>query len=432
MLRLKAMKLPPKRHQTPEVKSEIFKVSGQLKKAMAYILAASPYSQEIFALGGGISLLALLIGNKYSTEDGIFGNLYAIGIGPTGCGKDAPRGAIKKLASQLEIPEKVVDNIASGPGLEDYLEKLNTPVVLLLIDEFGKALQQRKSNGDDHGITAILLKLYTSVNSHYIKRLKAGDKQSQILLNPFVSIYGVSTKEAMETALSEADAESGWLGRILFLSTCLARPKFQQPCTCQNYNVELKNWYKSLNSEAFTVVGYSDAASKKLASHQYKVDECLRSDTLNPIVRAASVRRIEMTKKLALISAVSRNPLSPIINIQDVKWASSVTKYSQDYIKSELASAIENGAAGSLESLQIKKALRLIQRTRTFHDSQFSHATKNGYMPKRMLLKKMTVNSGTLDEILSTLKDSGEIVETKLTKEVHGISASSAYSVPKN
>ncbi len=426
------MNLPPKKNVANKFTPEIFKVNGQIKNAMTFILKASPYPQDIFALGGSISLLALLIGNKYRTDDGIFGNLYAIGVGPTGCGKDAPRAAIKGLAGLLEMPEKVVDNIASGPGLEDYLEKLDTPVVLLLIDEFGKALQQRKSNGDDHGITAILLKLYTSVNSHYIKRLKAGDKQSPILLNPFVSIYGVSTKEAMEIALSEADAESGWLGRILFLSTRLTRPKFQQPSTCQYYNEELKHWYKALGREASTVVGYSDTARKKLVSLQYKTDEYLRSDTLNPIVRAASVRRIEMIKKLALISAVSRSPLRPMINIQDVRWANSVTEYSQDYIQSELASAIENGAAGSLESLRIKKCLGIIQRARTFHDSQFSIATKSGYMPKRMLLKKMSVNSGTLEEILSTLKESGEIVETRLTTEAHGIKASSAYSAPRD
>ena len=425
---------------TTAADSELYKVNGLLKVVMDHMLETSTYPQEIFALGGAVSLVSLLIGSNFRTEDGVYANIYIIAIGQTGSGKDSPRSAAKEIASAIGIPDQVADSVASGPGLEDYLVGLNAPL-LLLIDEFGKELQKRKSNGDDHGVTAILLKLYTAVKSYYVKRLKAGEKQPPIM-NPFVSLYGTSTEEALTVALSEADAESGWLGRMLFLSTKQRRPRFQKTVPCKVPQQKIEDWLKITNNKLanqpnnnngnarpIIVFSYSELAQKKLLFFQYKIDEELRSETLNPIVQAALVRQVEMTKKLSLISAVSKNPNNPIINISDVNWAIALMNYSKKYVVSDLANAIENGDATSLDSRRITKCLKIIQRAQTFNDAEFSRATVQGFMPKRMLLKKMRVNSRTLEDIISTLRESGEIAEIELTKKDHGINIESAYYI---
>ena len=419
---------------------ELFEVGGQLASVMQLILDASVYPQKIFALGGSAALISLLVGNKYKTDDEIYANLYITAIGPTGCGKDSPRSTIKELSGILQIPEKAVDSIASGPGLEDHLSSLSTPETIILMDEFGQSLQQRKSNGEDHGITGTLLKLYTSVKSHYTTRLKAGKNRTP-LFKPFVSLYGTTTQETLQDALTEADAESGWIGRLLFLYTCQARPSFKKSTSLDPKTLlNLVEWYKGINehgsvscpkesnSLASTVVPYSETAAKKLITYQHKTDEYLRSESLNPIIRAATVRLVEMAKKLSLISAVSRNPIDPIINIHDVKWGIALVNFSKSYILSGLAPNIENKEASSLETMQMKKCLGIIKRAKTFNDSQFKQATKCGYMPKRMLLKKMGNKSRTVEDLTSTLIQSGQVIAAQLTKEEHGINCDEAYS----
>ena len=97
----------------------LFNTKGLLKITMDHIIKTSVYPQEIFAMGGSVALLSLLIGNKYRTVDGIYSNLYIIGMGPTGCGKDAPRSVIKDVAVELKLTASVPDSLASAAGLED-------------------------------------------------------------------------------------------------------------------------------------------------------------------------------------------------------------------------------------------------------------------------------------------------------------------------
>ena len=271
-------------------------------------------------------------------------------------------------------------------------------------------------------------------------RTKASDTKPKVLTNPFVSIYGVTTEEALHLGLSESDAESGLLGRFLFLHSKEARPRSQQPSVCDECQKALTVWYKAVNSQKsesdaqfesalVTVVEYSTSAKKDLGSYQQKVDEYLRSDTLNPVARAASVRIIEMIKKLALLSAVSRTPVNPIISIRDVNWAKSVTKLSRDYVANDLATAIENGGANSLESDRIIKCLNIIRNSRTYDNKNFLIATKKGYMPKRLLQNKMKVLPQTFAAIILSLIESGEICKTKLKKIEHGITGE-AYYIP--
>jgi hypothetical protein len=118
------MKLPPKKIKPTPICPGALRVDGPLKSAMGFILNSSTYSQPPYALGSVIALMSVLIGNKYKTTDDIWANVYSIGIGPTGSGKDGPRNAVKRLALELGIKKSVIDNVASGPGLEDHLLNL--------------------------------------------------------------------------------------------------------------------------------------------------------------------------------------------------------------------------------------------------------------------------------------------------------------------
>lgn len=406
--------------------------AGILGDVYQLMLRSAHYPQPIFAIGGTLSLVSSLMGNKYQTKDSIYGNIYILSIGPTGCGKDSPRMAAKHIMQQLGQHMHVSDGVASGPGLEDYIIKLNPPSALLLIDEFGKFLQLHTGrNGDEHGVIGILLKFYTAVGSFYAKRLKASGT-NELVNHPYVSLYGTTTAGALHSALSEGDTEAGWLGRMLFLPTDNARPEYQEPTPLGELPESLPPWYNEIDrlKQQNVIVDYQKRAHKRLEKIRIATDDYLRSNDIHPLARACLVRKVEMLKKIALISAVSRNAIKPVIGLGDVAFASSVVEVSTKYVEDVLVSAIESAGIQSPEATLMTRCLDFIQRVRSYKDAGHLPATSKGFMPVRLLSKKTGLSKQTLMRPINTLIETGQIARATLTKEKHGIHVEEAYYIP--
>lgn len=414
----------------------LMNVEGAIRSCFDYTQALSSYPQPMFSLIGSICMVSALINRQYTTADRVYANLYANLLGPTGCGKDASCKANKNIADHLAITDHVIDTVASGPGIEDYLSKLPSPFCLIMIDEFGKAMEQRKAKGDDHGTTAVLLRLFSAVSSFYTKRIKASDPHPEKIDRPFVTLLGLSTPETFLSSLSQADAESGLLGRMLFIATDNARPQFQSVEYRDDLLEEVASFSKLMElyyagSEDQSIrVNYSVAAKKRILKFQAKTDEFLRSDEINKITRELSVRIVEMVKKLSLIRAVSRSPLKPLIEKHDITWAITLMSLSHDYVQNHLALAIEDDRWSSSDAQRIKKCLDIIANAKTYRDGEFIIATKKGFMPKRLLQKKMNLLSKPFHAVVSSLLETEQIAITKLTKPEHGITCKEAFYIP--
>ena len=414
----------------------LMNVEGAIRKIVDYIQALSNYPQPMFSLIGAICMVSALINRQYTTTDRVYANLYANLLGPTGCGKDASCKANKNIADHLDITDHVIDTVASGPGIEDYLSKLPSPFSLIMIDEFGKAMEQRKAKGDDHGVTAVLLRLFSAVSSFYTKRIKASDSHPEKLDRPFVTLLGLSTPETFLASLSQADAESGLLGRMIFIATDNARPQFQSVEYRDDLLEEIASFSRLMEmdyagSENQSIkVDYSAAAKKRILKFQAKTDEFLRSDEINKITRELSVRIVEMVKKLSLIRAVSRSPLEPLIEKHDIAWAITLMSLSHDFVQNHLALAIEDDHRSSSDAQRIKKCLEVIANAKTYRDSEFIVATKQGFMPKRLLQKKMNLLSKSFHSVVSSLLETKQIAKIKLTKAEHGINCKEVYYLP--
>lgn len=406
--------------------------AGILSDVYQLMLRSAHYPQPIFAIGAALSLISLLMGNKYRTEGSIYGNIYMLSIGPTGCGKDSPRMVAKHVMQQLGKHNHVSDGVASGPGLEDYIIKLNPPSAMLLLDEFGKFLQLHTGrNKDEHGVIGILLKLYTAVGSFYTKRLKASGT-NELVNHPYVSLYGTTTAGALHSALSEGDTEVGWLGRMLFLPTDNARPEYQEPTPLGELPESLLPWFNEIDQPKpqSVMVDYQEPAEKRLEIIRIATDDYLKSNAINPLARACLVRKVEMLKKIALISAVSRNAIKPVIDLRDVAFASSVVEVSTKYVEDDLVSAIESAGIQSPEASLMTRCLDFIQRVRSYKDAEHLPATSKGFMPLRLLMKKTKLGKQTLMRLINALIESGQIARVTLTKEIHGIHVEEAYYIP--
>jgi len=410
----------------------MFLLTGILKEVHDYISAKSLYPQPVYTLAASLSTCALLIGNKYRTDDDMYGNLYLISIGESGSGKESPQKSAKEIALECSLHMQLADGIGSGPGLEDFLKaKGDNPSVLLILDEIGKLLQQlSRPNGDDHGIMRILLKLFTATGGFYTTRLLA-NKDHSVIQNPYVNLLGSTTAGALESSLSSDDTEAGWIGRLLFFPSSDHRPSKQDPSNNQVALAKIKSFSGVVDSiPSPVIVPYDEDAKLLIDQHTVDTDSYLRSDNIHPILRASSVRVVEMIKKIALISAVSNDPVKPVITVDDIYLGISIVENSHKYVETHLVDVIESSGNDTPDSKRIKKLSNMVRNCRSYKDKAFMQATKKGFLPNRMARKKLSCSKQDFNRAEEALVAAGEIEICELTQKDHGINVERAYFIP--
>ena len=219
---------------------------------------------------------------------------------------------------------------------------------------------------------------------------------------------------------------------MLFLPTDNARPEYQEPTPLGELPESLLPWFNEIDQPKpqSVMVDYQEPAEKRLEIIRIATDDYLKSNAINPLARACLVRKVEMLKKIALISAVSRNAIKPVIDLRDVAFASSVVEVSTKYVEDDLVSAIESAGIQSPEASLMTRCLDFIQRVRSYKDAEHLPATSKGFMPLRLLMKKTKLGKQTLMRLINALIESGQIARVTLTKEIHGIHVEEAYYIP--
>jgi len=162
--------------------ADLLRVPGLVGELAEWINASSYKPQPILALGASIAAMGTILGRKVQTISGLRTNIYCLGIGQTGCGKDRARHAIKALFGELGLGEQVGESFASDSAVETAISE--NPVCLYLIDELGHFLGDIKNTNAPtymRAIIPILLRLYSSSDGTYRRKTYADrDKNKEI------------------------------------------------------------------------------------------------------------------------------------------------------------------------------------------------------------------------------------------------------------
>ncbi|MCX4025191.1 PriCT-2 domain-containing protein [Endozoicomonas sp. SM1973] len=332
-------------HHQPQFPSHLLTVGGMLGLVSDLINRTATKVQPVFSLCAAIMLVGLLTNRKFCTPTGLRLNEYIVCLGPTGSGKDHPRKALKKILHDLQLTDYLGgERVASGQGLLSRVK--NNPNVLFPIDEMGLLLQSvMHTNASNHEAQIItnLMQLYTSAASIFIGTEYADQKNKprQDIEYPHVFLYGSSATEEFWRALESKNVLSGFVSRMLITQTSDEYPadnEFQQIDI--KAPEELKEWWKevsNLSGDDGNLVGLSpdkpirllfDKPAKELVDHYNRdiIHSALKQG--NEVDRALFSRAFEHVSKLASIRALSNNPKSRYIQLDDVKWAMDFVSYS--------------------------------------------------------------------------------------------------------
>jgi len=396
---------PPANIDPGPLPESLCRIPGFVSEVMDLCLATAPYPNVPLAFCGAIALQALLAGRKVRDEADNRTNIYLLAFAFSSGGKDFPRKVNAAILHRVGLVNLLGEKFASGEGIQDSLNL--TPCMLFQTDEIDGLLQSiNKSRDARHeNIMTTLLTMYSSANTIYPMRRKAGKELPGVIDQPCLVVYGTAILNHDYGALSERMLTNGFFARMLIVESG-RRSVGQDPGIIDPpiHMIETAQWWADFcpgsgNLEQWHpqphVVRATESARRLLTDSRLQAESeyaqaAARGD---PVGTTVWGRVHEQTHKLALLDAVSENNIDPAIGSDAVRWA---MKFVMHQTRRMLFMAHGHVAENPFHGDCLKLIKKLVE-------------APGQSLPHRLLLKRMKMDSKTFQGVIDTLVQQGDI-----------------------
>lgn len=397
----------------------ILQPTGLMGELCGWINSRARKKQPMLALANAFAFCGALFGRKIRDEWNLRTNLYCLGVGVSGCGKDHSRQSIKALCAAAGAERDLLggEEATSDSALIACLRE--RPACILQWDEIGHMLANMKSHNASafrQAIIPTLMKLYSSSGNMYLGK-EYSTEERQDLDQPCCCLYGTTVPEVLWENLTVSEIRDGFLGRMLvFVSTdldpdiddvnsrdtgvptdlakrvsdwCLAKP--EPPAGTPDIMRTTKAWQITIPTDAkgqarFHTFRAVVRTTKNAARQKGNVSEYLWN------------RAEENARKIALILAASDSMTNPVITEYHANYACILVNY---LLNQFIVHTADNVAENEVDASH-KRVLRLIKNT---------GATGVKRARLTQLTRHLTVRQR--NEILQGLLEAGDIVEAR-------------------
>jgi hypothetical protein len=404
------------RHTTEDpgpVPDELLRVPGFVSEVMDHCLATAPYPNVVMAFCGALALQAVLAGRKVRDPGDNRTNLYLLGLAHSSAGKDRPRKLNTEILHAVGLSKCVGGRFASGEGVQDAL--FVEPCMLFQTDEIDGMLQSiNKSKEARHeAIMGTLLTMYSSANSVFPMRRKAGKEPPGAIDQPCLVVFGTAIPNHYYESLSERMLTNGFFARTIILE-CGNRSPGQEPGiqALPSRVLETARWWAEFSPGAGNlenwhpvpkIVPHTDDAKNILVETRLEAEaEYSKAEGLADAVGTTVWGRVsEHVRKLALVYAVSENFERPEIGKAAVDWA---RRFALHQTRRMLFMAEAHVAENPFHA----ECMKLMRKLREAPGQTLPHS---------VLLRRMKIDARTFLELIVTLEQRGDIkVLTRSTK----------------
>lgn len=388
------------------VPEELLRIPGFVSEVMAFCLETAPYPNLALAFGGALALQAFLAGRKVRDPGDNRTNIYVLALAHSSAGKDAPRKLNTQIINAVGFARCLGERLASGEGVQDAL--FADPAMLVQTDEIDSMLQSiNKSRDARHeSMMSTLLTLYSSSNSVYPMRRKAGKEYPGVIDQPCLVVFGTAIPNHYYEALSERMLTNGFFARMLILEA--SQQRRGQESSIRELPpriVATAKWWAEFKPNADNlsrchpapaIVGQTDDARRVLTETREEADaEYNKAQAAQDAVGTTVWGRVsEQARKLALIYAVSENHTAPRIGVDAARWASRLVTH-------QVRRMLYMAAGHVAENPFHADCLRLLKKLREAPDQAMAH---------QVLLKRMKIDAKGFRELIETLVQRGDIV----------------------
>lgn len=384
--------------------------SSLIGQMAAWVESACPISHRVFALMASFSAFATLVGRQYRTASDLRPNLACVIIAGTGSGKEGPRSAITKLFIAADAQRFIGPRggFSSGSGVVEGL--INQPSMWLAVDEFGKKIAAYSGRADQNQREMIAIFLEALVNDYVGGKGYANSIEHPVknVVLPNLNIFGSSQIEEITGALSSAAAADGLIQRFLFVPTFAEyvpiKRNFERP-PIPDALVESIRWVVdhlagmggdfAVNGDATTapmqrVVQVTSQAQELLHQLDQRRVDMARTG------RVMWVRSAAMAVKIAMLEAIARDPVEPVIDAELLDSARKLVDWFTLYAETYVASRI----ADNDTQRDINKVRAIV-----------TDGGEGGVTASEVTRRTQTMRKRDRDDHIRTLIESGQVVE---------------------
>jgi hypothetical protein len=394
---------------------DLFRVPGFVSEVMDHCLETAPYPNPVMAFAGALALQAALAGRKVRDPGDNRTNLYLLGLAHSSGGKEHPRRINTEVLHDVGLVDQIGGRFASGEGLQDAL--FREPCMLFQTDEIDGMLQSinKAKDARHENMMGTLLTLYSSANSIFPMRRRAGKESAGTIDQPCLVVLGTAIPNHYYEALSERMLTNGFFARMIVLE-CHYRSAGQEPRMepIPARVLQTAKWWADFrcgtgNLERWhpvpQVVPQTEDARRVLTETRLEAEaeyaKAERSD--DPVGTAVWGRASEHARKLALVYAVSESYTRPEIGKAAAEWAG---RFVMHQARRMLFMAESHVAENPFHA----ECLKFLRRLR---------AAPNGELGHSVLLKRMKMDAKSFGDLVCTLEQRGDIVirtQTTATK----------------
>jgi hypothetical protein len=393
-------------------------VGGVIADMMALMAATAKRPQPVLALGASLCAIGALMGRKYRTESNIRSNLYVVGIAESGAGKNHSRVVINELFRKANLLQYLGGNkIASGSGLLTAIQR--QPAILFQLDEFGMflsaAADRKRSPRYVCEILDLMTELYTTSGTTYFGVEYASTQHNnahRAIHQPCACIYGTTTPLHFWQALQASNVADGSLARFLIMESEDDFPDSNEafgvidpPQDLIDRLILIHQGGGKLNGN-LTDVGAIDevlvdprvvpmTAQARATFRQLDQELVERLRTSRGTGYSSILARIEENAtKLALIRAVSRDPVDPQIEDHDAEWGIMLSRHCAELTIREASARVSENQVESHH----KRAMQILRDAGMAGMSKSDFTRRTQFMDHRQR-----------DGVLRTLAEAGLI-----------------------
>ncbi|MCC7409979.1 MAG: bifunctional DNA primase/polymerase [Phycisphaeraceae bacterium] len=387
------------------VPEEMLRVPGFIGEVMDYCLDTAPYPNPVMAFCGAVSLQAFLAGRRVRDPTDNRTNIYLLGLAHSASGKDWPRKVNVRIAHEIGLAEGLGDRFASGEGIQDALYV--KPSMLFQTDEIDGMLQSinKAKDARHEAILSTLLTMYSSANSVFVMRCKAGKQARGVIDQPNLTVFGTAIPNHYYEALSQRMLTNGFFARMIILEAGKRSKGREARITPLPPRViETAQWWGEFrpgrgnlehwHPEPVIIPQTPEALTVLVENREEAESAYARAEAASDAVGTTVWGRVsEQARKLAMLHAISANHRSPVIGVESARWASSLVMH---LTRRMLFQAQAHVAENPFHA----ECLKLMQKLRDAPGREMSHSA---------LLKRMKIDARRFMELIDTLTQRGDL-----------------------
>ena len=324
-----------------EITIDFDDIPGIIGDTVKWILSNAQKPQPELALLNTIAALGAVFGRRYQSPLHTRTNIYTVGLAGTAAGKNHSRKSIKALMVEAGLSDFVgAETIVSGSGLLAGVAK--APSQVMHLDEFGMLLEAiMDKRGASHLKIAskIITELYSSSSEKYYGGQYADSKREQVVIaSPNLCLYGISTVEKYTGSLNRDAVSSGELNRFIVYRAGQDNPKRRRGIIIEHAPEWLVGAWKAF-APTMPQNGMLDIKPVLVPwpGLQDRIDDMgdFEDAKIDANVHGAGAlwgRYRENAIKVAMIFAIARSHVNPVVTAEDLDLAEALVRQSIDFM----------------------------------------------------------------------------------------------------